>query len=274
MLAMPRLALFALVLCLGASAFGAEEIGIRVTVFDEKSGEHRAGLAAKDFEVTDDKKALRVESANRLESPVDILLLADTSMVGEIVRPLVPAFIDQLEENEQMAIVTYADGADLAQDFTSSKQLLQEAVSSPRYGNAPRVLDAVFAAVDSGFESSAGRRAVVLLSAGVEGRSRSAQFDVIALARERGVSVYSVFVNATDRGLFKAISRRTGGAYFHSKQLDLDPKALAALVFRAVRGQYELSVSGAYSIGSRVAVKVVGGPKSNRKLVATALVLE
>ena len=274
MLAMLRLPLFVLAVLAAVAPLCAQEIGIRVTVFDEKTGEHVAGLSANDFAVTDDKTSLRVASAKLLESPVDILLLADTSMVGEIVRPLVPAFIDQLRENEQMAIVTYADGADLAQDFTSSKELLRKSVSRPRYGNAPRVLDAIFAAVDSGFESSAGRRVIILLSAGVEGSSRSSQFDVALLARERGVSVYSVFVNATDRGLFKAISSRTGGAYFHSKQLDLDPKPLAKLVFGAVRSQYELSVGGAHSIGSRVKVKVAGAKMSKQKLVATALVLE
>ncbi len=255
-----------------ASRLPAQQAVLRVTAFDEKTGETAAGLSSEHFTVTDDKRALRVESARQAAGPVDFLLLVDASFLGEIVRPLVPAFIDRLGDGEQMALVAYRDSADLAQDFTAGKQLLRRAAADMRYGNAPRVLDALFASIDGGFENSAGRRVIVLLSAGVEGRSRSSQSEVLSLARAKGVSVYAVFVEATDRGLFKAVSMRSGGAYFHAKRFKGGPQELSGLVFAAARGQYELTVSGARLIGSRVEVKV--RPKSKRKIAASALVLE
>ncbi len=255
-----------------ASSLCAQQVALRVTAFDEKTGETVGGLASEHFTVIDNKRALRVESAKPAQGPVDVLLLVDASFVGEIVRPFVPAFIDRLEAGEQMALVSYRDSADLEQDFTADKPLLRRAAADVRYGNAPRIADAVFASLDSGFENSAGRRVVILLSAGVEGRSRSAQADVLSLAREKGVSIYAVFVNTTDRGLLRNLAMRSGGAYFHAKRFQSDPQALSRLVFAAARGQYELTVSGARLLSRRVAVKVTR--KSKRKLAASVLVVE
>lgn len=255
-----------------AAGLCAQQAALRVTVFDQASGEVVGGLSAEHFAVIDDKRALRVESAKQASGPLDVLLLVDASFLGEMTRPLVPAFIDSLAEDEQMALVAYRDSADLMQDFTADKPLLRRAAGAIRYGNAPRIADALFASLDGGFGNSVGRRAVILLSAGVEGRSRSAQADVVSLAREKGVSIYAVFVDATDRGLLKNLAMRSGGAYFHAKRLQGAPKDLSRLVFAAARGQYELTVSGARLLSSRVAVKVTR--KSKRKLAASVLVVE
>ncbi len=268
--AFARLALTAVL----ALSLYAQEAVLRVTAFDEKTGETAGGLSPEHFAVIDDKRALRVESVKPAEGPLDVLLLVDASFLGEMVRPLVPAFIDGLGDGEQMALVAYHDSADLAQDFTAGKQLLHRAAAQVRYGNAPRVLDALFAAIDGGFESGAGRRVIVLLSAGVEGRSRSSQSEVLSLARAKGVSIYAVFVEATDRGLFKAVAMRSGGAYFHAKRFKSGAQELSGLVFAAARGQYELTVSGARLIGNRVTVRVTGRTPSKRKIAASALVLE
>ncbi len=256
-----------------APSLYAQEAALRVTAFDEKTGETVGGLSPEHFIVTDDKRALRVEAVKPAQGMLDVLLLADASLVGEIVRPFVPAFIDRLGSGEQMALVTYHNYADLAQDFTAGKQLLHRAAANVRYGNAPRVLDAVFASIDGGFEKSAGRRVVMMLSAGIEDRSRSSQSEALALVREKGVSIYSVFVQAKARGLFKTLSMRSGGAYFHAKRFKGGPQALSELVFAAARGQYELTVSGARLLSNRVQVKVAK-PQSKRKIAASALVLE
>ena len=120
-------------------------------------------------------------------------------VIGQVVdartgTPLAGAFVNDLGEKEQMAIVSYHDSADLIQDFTSSKQLLFQALNQVKYGNNPRVLDALYAAIDGGFTSSAGRRIIVVLSAGIEGFSRVTEAEVLRLAREKGVSIFPVYV--------------------------------------------------------------------------------
>ena len=68
-----------------------------------------------------------------------------------------------------MAIVAFQSSADLLQDFTSSHEALTQAVSSVKYGNSPRVLDALYAALDGGFRNTTARRIALVLAAGIEG---------------------------------------------------------------------------------------------------------
>src|SRR5690349_14200423 len=102
---------------------------ILVTVVDPKSGVVVPNLNAADFSVLDDKTPRAVEGAEFTHATLlDIMMLMDTSLVGEMVRPVATNLIAQLEAKEQMALVAFHSSADLLQDFTSSKQLLSRAV--------------------------------------------------------------------------------------------------------------------------------------------------
>src|SRR5438552_3663218 len=139
---------FAAILLCAVSLFGANRLS--VTVVDAKSGKPLTDLKADDFTVFEDKLVRKVESAEFKNEPVDIMFLLDTSLVGATVRPLAEELIEQLKPKEQMAIVSFHSSADLIQDFTSSRELLSRAVNAVTYGNSPRVLDGIYAAVDTG----------------------------------------------------------------------------------------------------------------------------
>ena len=217
---------------------------------------------------------MRVAGADFVEGLVDAMVLVDTSWVGEVVRSLAAAFVEGLGEKEQMALVAYHSSADLIQDFTSSKQLLLNALRQVRYGNQPRVLDALYAALDGGFQNTAGRRVVVLLSAGIESRSRSSLAEVLELARQRNVSIFTVYVTGADKGLFRRLALGSGGAFFGVRKLKLQPKPLSELVYTVLRGHYVLELHGVYRLGDRVEVTIQGLPKSKRKIWAATLPLE
>ena len=264
---------FAVCLLCASTAFG-QQIKLITTVVDQKTGEPVVDLRTRNFSVVDSKMPLRVEEAVFKKTSIDVMLLIDTSLVGEMVGPLAGAFVNDLGEKEQMAIVSYHDSADLIQDFTSSKQLLFQALNQVKYGNNPRVLDALYAAIDGGFTSSAGRRIIVVLSAGIEGFSRVMEAEVLRLAREKGVSIFPVYVIGAERGMFRRLSDNSGGADFGARKLKLKPAGLSKLVFSVLRGHYELPVSGVSQMGDRVEVEIEEARKSKRKLRASALPLE
>jgi Mg-chelatase subunit ChlD len=267
----PRTLPLLLAFCAVASA---QEARIAVVAFDEKSGDPIENLTAADFLVQDGDTALRVEAAERSEKALDVMLVFDTSMIGETVRPLVLPMINALAEGDQMALVGYDQSATLLQDFTSSKDLLRQSLAGARYGGNPRGIDALYAVLDGGFENTAGRRVAILLSAGAEGSSRTARGDIYQLARRRGVQVFCVYVESADAGTYEDLAANTGGAYFHAKKLDMRPADLAALVYRNAQSRYELTVSGVYTLGSKIKVEIGNPPASAKKAVATALVLE
>lgn len=264
----------AFLLGLAAGALPAQEASLIVTVLDERTGEVQTDLRSEHFAVRDGETALRVVSVHVPRGPTDILLLVDTSMVGASVRPLAEAMIEELREDESMALVGYHDTAELLQDFTSEKPFLRKSLDRVEYGNVPRVHDALFASIDGGFEGSAGRKAIVLISAGVVGGSRTAMAEVIERARAKQVSIYAVFGRADARSLLRRFSLRTGGASFSARRLKLAPRQLARRVFEAVRHPYELTVSGVYSLGDRIEVTVANPSGSKKRLSASALAVD
>ena len=242
-----------------------------VTVVEPKTGRAITGLKAQDFNLTEDKKPLRIEAAEFSRDTIDVMLLLDSSLVGPMVQPMAESLIGQLQPKEQMAIVAYHSSADLIQDFTSSRQLLSRAVAKVTYGNTPHVLDALYAAIDGGFQGSSFRRIIVLVTAGVEGRSRVNEQEVIRLARRNGVSIFPVYMMGNEKSMFELLSRQTGGAYFNLKDLkkagDNNP---GARIFEVLREHYTLTLSGNLRLGEKLRIEV----KRPEKLFASALPIE
>ncbi|HTQ55437.1 MAG TPA: VWA domain-containing protein [Bryobacteraceae bacterium] len=244
---------------------------VLVTVVDPKSGVVVPNLQAADFSVLDDKTPRTVEAAEFTHTTLDIMMLLDTSLVGEMVRPLAGELIGQLQPKEQMALVAFHSSADLIQDFTSSKQLLNRAVSQVKYGNSPHVLDAIYAAVDGGFESSTFRRTILLLTAGVEGYSRMDEKEVIRLARKNGVSIYPVYVMGNERSLMESLARQTGGASFNVRNMKRNSSmAPGAAIFEVLRSYYTVTLGGNLSLGEKLKVEV----RRPEKLFVSSLPLD
>jgi VWFA-related protein len=242
-----------------------------VTVIERKSGRPVLGLKAADFIVQDDRAARRVESVEYSSDPLDVMLLLDTSLLGNVVQPVAENLIAQLKPKEQMAIVSFHSSADLIQDFTSSRELLGRAITSVKYGNSPRVLDALYATIDGGFQNSTFRRVIVLLTTGVEGPSRVSEREVIRLARRIGVSIYPVYVVGYERSMFERLARQTGGASFNLRDMmRASEEEPGPRIFEVVRSFYSLTLTGNLALGDRVKIEV----KRPEKLIVSGLPLD
>jgi len=242
-------------LALLGPAWGATKLA--VTVAEQKTCRPLTDLQAVDFSVLDDRTPRKVEASERPGGLMDVMLLLDTSLLGEMVAPIAGSLITQLQSKDQMAVVAFHSSADLIQDFTSSQELLRRAVSGVKFGNAPRVLDALYAAIDGGFRSSGFRRVIILLTAGVEGSSRVTEREVLRLARRNGVSIYPVYVVGVERSLFELLARETGGATFNLRELRRHvPGPPGPRVFEVLRSYYILTVAGNLSLGEKIKVEV------------------
>jgi VWFA-related protein len=255
------LPLIMLACCFGIGGAATElraQARIIVTVMDDRTGQPVTDLKASEFTVLDDKRPRAVQSAEySTEGLMDVMLLVDSSLVGEAVRAFAANLIEQLQPKEQMALVSFHSSADLLQDFTSSKESLRRALDTVKYGNMPQVLDGVYATIDGGFQHSAFRRVLFLLTAGIEGGSRVREATVVKLARRNGVSIYPVYLAGFDRDLFRNLAAQTGGASFHigqmRKRISGEP---GPFVMQVARGRYMLEVAGNLSLGERVKVEI------------------
>lgn len=229
---------------------------LAVTVVEQKSGKPVSGLKAEDFVVTDNKLPLSVESAEYKTGLLDVLLLLDSSLVGASVQPVAASLIGQLQPKEQMSIVAFHSSADLIQDFTSSKELLLRALSNVKYGNSPRVLDALYASIDGGFNATGFRRVILLLTTGFEAPSGTTPREVVRIARRNGVSIYPVFVGGTGRRLFEDLAEQTGGASFSLRDMQKERGQPGPRIFEVLRGVYHVVLSTNSTIGSKLKVEV------------------
>jgi VWFA-related protein len=242
-----------------------------VTVIERKSGKPVTGLKAGDFTVLDDRSPRQVESAEYSSGLMDVMLLLDTSLVGGVVQPAAENLIAQLQPKEQMAIVSFHSAADLIQDFTASRELLLRAIASVKFGNSPRVLDALYAAINGGFEGTTFRRVVILLTAGLEGPSRVGVAEVVRLARRNGVSIYPVYAAGAERSLFESLARQTGGASFNLRDMKKSSnEPPGPRIFEVMRSYYTLTLTGNLSLGDRVTIDA----KRPEKLIVSGLPLD
>jgi hypothetical protein len=262
--------LLALLLAATANCFAATKV--LVTVIEQRSGRPVADLTAADFAVQDGNRVREIENAEYTPGLIDVMMLVDSSLVGEMVLPVAADLIGQLQEKEQMAIVAFHSVADLVQDFTSSKDILLRALREIKFGNNPHVLDAVFAAADGGFTNTSFRRVVLLVTTGVEGRSRVGEQSVVKVARRNGISIYPVYAVGYERGMFQRLAQQTGGASFNLRDLTREREQAppAERIFEVLRNHYTLTVRGNLALGEKVKVEV----KRPGRMLVSALPLD
>jgi VWFA-related protein len=259
----------ALLLACSVLAHGA--MRVLVTVVEQKTGKPVENLSARDFSFFEDKLPRRVESAEYSIKPIDVMLLVDTSLVGAMVQPVAGSLISEMQDKEQMAIVSFDSSAEMIQDFTSSKEALHAGLSRVKYGNTPRVLDALFAAMESGFDHATFRRVIFLVTTGFEGGGRVSEREVVRLARRKSVSIYPVYATGNARGLFENLARQTGGASFNLRELSRTGlKKPAARIYEVARGNYTLTLTGNLGLGEKLKVEV----NRPEKLLVSALPLD
>lgn len=103
-----------------------------VSVEDRKTGERIADLVPTDFQVTEDGETQHVSYLSENRLPLSILLMFDvTDTEQPILRPLANGaqeVLTHLGTDDEVSIMTFAAKADLVQDFTTNRALIQDAL--------------------------------------------------------------------------------------------------------------------------------------------------
>jgi hypothetical protein len=247
------------------------QMHVLMSAVEAKTGRPIHDLQASEIVITDDKVTRPVTELTRPKKTVDVMLLLDTGLAGALVQSLAYDLIDQLAEPEAMAVVSFDDTAQLIQDFTSSRPLLKESISKVRYGNRPKVLDALAAAIGDGFDHATYRRVVLLLTAGYEGGSLTSERKVVQLARKLGVSIFPIYMSRERRGLFESLARQTGGATFNLISMAKDASQKPApRIFEAARNPYLATIGGNANLSERMKLEA----RRHEKIFLSALPVE
>ncbi len=242
-----------------------------VVNLEDSSGGDVRGLTAANFSVTIDGKSAPVVSAELASSrglPLDVLIVIDVSgsMVGEPVaqaRAAAKAFLTGLAPEDRVALLTFADDAQVVQDFTTDRALTTGAID----GLVARGNTALYKATDTAAQkitaSAASRRAVIFLSDGAQdGVELTVPRDqALTAAAAAGAPFFTVGEGSLiDREYLQTLAQSTHGRYLEAP----DPKDLGALyagIGQLLRSQFVVTfdASAANPAGSTIKLDLQSG---------------
>jgi VWFA-related protein len=218
-------------------------------------------LKKEDFTVLENGKPQQIKYFSRdTDLPLTIGLMVDTSTsqtkVIEAERGASFRFIDHIlrENKDKIYVMQFDMAVIMKQPLTDSRSKLEDALSlvdiptdqQQRAGGwAPGTIlyDAVFQASNETMKKQQGRKAMILLTDGVDTGSDHSLSDAIEGAQRADTLIYSIYFSAegpTGRPVLKRMSQETGGGFFEmSKKQD----------FQQIFNQIQDELRGQFNIG-------------------------
>ena len=218
-----------------------------------KSGALIGNLEKSDFKIFEDGKEQTIKNfARETDLPLTIGLLVDTSesqeRLIEIERRAAAQFFSKvLRAKDEAFLIQFGAEAELLQDSTNSARLLQDGLrqlrlSVPVVGLHPGpvptaqnqagtiLYDAVYLAANDRLRSDVGRKAIVLITDGVDTGSKISRDKAIEAAQKADAIIYSIYyvdraaygggfgtisLGSSGEGELRRMSSETGGQVFH-----------------------------------------------------------
>jgi VWFA-related protein len=218
-----------------------------------KSGTLIGNLEQSDFKIFEDGKEQTIKNfARETDLPLTIGLLVDTSESQErlidIERRAASQFFSKvLRSKDEAFLIQFGAEAELLQDSTNSARLLQKGLDQLRLsvpvgglhpGPVPTMqnqagtilYDAVYLAANDRLKGDVGRKAIVIITDGVDTGSKISRDKAIEAAQKADAIIYSIYYvdraaygggfgtvsfGGSGEGELRRMSSETGGQVFH-----------------------------------------------------------
>jgi len=171
-------------------------VNVFATVTDE-NGRYVEGLKASDFTLDEDGVRQQISHFNAsTDQPVSVGILLDTSNSME--RKISPAtravdrFLRDIHEDDDIFLMTFDGSVKVRQDFTSDRDKLWGALQKIKLGAGTSLYDGVIQGTDKLKKGKYPKKAVLLISDGMDTSSEH-DYDVARLAvRESEMLLYAM----------------------------------------------------------------------------------
>ncbi|MDQ1636928.1 MAG: Ca-activated chloride channel [Pyrinomonadaceae bacterium] len=199
---------------------------LNVTVTDA-AGQYVPGLKLSDFKVFEDGKEIPVQlisSFSVQEAPFASVVLLDTSGSMEVrlslARSAAIRFLDCLREEDVAAVYKFDSKVERVQEFSTGRDLAPMAFGLHAKGMT-RLNDAIVDAVNALADRPEMRKAIVILSDGMDTSSKASSDKAIESALGIGATIYAVDMSATGDGsnnqqsaaVLKNFAEKSGGRF-------------------------------------------------------------
>ncbi len=121
-------------------------------------------------------------------------------ILGDI-RKAARSFVNQLQPQDRVLIVTFDERVNFLGDFTSDRGQLRRTINGVKSSYLTSVYDAISRTINEKLAPLKGRKAIVVFSDGVDTWSKQATYDsTLDLVARSGVLVYAVQYNTNNIG--------------------------------------------------------------------------
>lgn len=266
----------------------AEIVLVPVTVTD-RDGRTVEGLQADDFNIFEDRKPQKIVSFSSDDAPCSVGLILDVSGSMEQTlsgaKAIARAFFESANPDDEFLLLTVSTQPAVMQSFTTDTAALEESIGVVKPGGVTALFDTIYLGLARTRKAQWSRRALLILSDGGDNHSRYSEKDLMSVALEADVQIYTIVVDSGLAGLgtsstpyrpslikkpwdragerlgpetLEKLSNQTGGLYFRVRNPEEATQA-AVKASRALRNEYVIGYrppdSGALRTWHRIHVK-------------------
>jgi Ca-activated chloride channel family protein len=224
---------------------------VPVTITDT-IGRWVTGLDQSSFRVFEGKQQQQIRHFSTEDAPVSLGIIFDASgsMKDKMARAreAVLEFCKTANPQDEFFMITFSDRPELAADFTSRIEDVQNHLLSIAAKGRTALLDAIYLGVNKMREAKYARKALLVISDGGDNRSRYTENEIKAQVREADVMIYAIGTydhnfqtpeELLGPALLDQVASATGGRSFALDSANELP-ATAGYIGRELRNQYVL----------------------------------
>src|SRR5262245_36753645 len=168
--------------------------GVIVT---DRYGRFISGLGRGNFAIREDGTPQKIEEFSSTEAPFNVALLIDTSRSTQnklgAIRKAALTFIKGLQPDDRVMVVSFDENIRFVTDFTNNRAELEKAVRSLKSSYLTRLYDALHLTISEKMKNLPGRKAIVVLTDGVDRSSKLATFEsALDLVASASIITYAI----------------------------------------------------------------------------------
>jgi Ca-activated chloride channel homolog len=190
-------------------------VSIDVSVMDRLGNRGGAGLRAEDFVVFEDGVRQKVTNFSTTDLPFNLVLLIDTSGSTRdqllMIRQAARRFLDELRAQDRIAVIQFNKQVELIQDLTSNRSTIELALGMLKAGGGTSLYDALQLTIDEVLNKVDGRKAMIVLSDGVDSYGLSTFDQIMPMLEKGGASLYFLELDTeqfTEAGMMRNCNDR------------------------------------------------------------------
>jgi VWFA-related protein len=149
-------------------------VKVPISVFDE-DGNMVETLRSEDFRLYENGVRQQIRSFGIDRNPVSVILVIDSSGTVEKelkkIKEAAESFALALSPEDRISVISFSDEAHLDLSWTDDKKMVRKALRKVEPGLRTALYDAMFMAANDQFKGIEGRKAIILLTDGLNNQS-------------------------------------------------------------------------------------------------------